>query len=73
MDRALVLARTFGLHMAALDVRQHSRVFEEAVAALLAAGGVTAEYANLDEGLAANCSRGAAQPAPAAAAGRIAW
>jgi phosphoenolpyruvate carboxylase len=47
--RALVLARTFGLHLAALDVRQHSRIHEETVAALLAAGGVTSDYAAMDE------------------------
>jgi phosphoenolpyruvate carboxylase len=51
--RSIVLARTFGFHMAALDVRQHSRVFEEAVAALLAAGGVAGDYRELDE--AARC------------------
>ncbi|HSJ24944.1 MAG TPA: phosphoenolpyruvate carboxylase [Longimicrobiales bacterium] len=47
--RALVQARTFGFHMAALDVRQHSRVHEETVTALLAAGDVTDRYAELDE------------------------
>jgi phosphoenolpyruvate carboxylase len=35
LDRLRVLAGTFGFHVAALDVRQHSRVHEEAVAALL--------------------------------------
>jgi phosphoenolpyruvate carboxylase len=47
--RCRVLARTFGLHLAALDVRQHSRVHEEAVAALLDAAGVAADYSALDE------------------------
>ncbi|MEX1181636.1 MAG: phosphoenolpyruvate carboxylase [Gemmatimonadota bacterium] len=47
--RARLLARTFGFHMAALDVRQHSRVHEEAVAALLHAAGVTSQYADMDE------------------------
>jgi phosphoenolpyruvate carboxylase len=49
LGRMLVLARTFGFSMAALDVRQHSRVHEEAVAALLAAAGIETEYAALDE------------------------
>jgi phosphoenolpyruvate carboxylase len=47
--RLLVLARTFGFHMAALDVRQHSSVHEETVAALLAAAGVASDYTRLDE------------------------
>lgn len=46
---AIVRARTFGLHLAALDVRQHSRVHEEAVAELLRVGGVTSDYDSLDE------------------------
>ncbi|MCP4836176.1 MAG: phosphoenolpyruvate carboxylase [Phycisphaera sp.] len=41
----LVRARTFGLHLAALDIRQHSRVHEAAVADLLAAAGVESDYA----------------------------
>ena len=36
--RSLVLARTFGFHLAALDIRQHSRVHEQAVAELLGSG-----------------------------------
>jgi phosphoenolpyruvate carboxylase len=51
--RCLVLARTFGLHLAALDVRQHSRVHEDTVAALLAAAGIAPDYRALDE--AARC------------------
>jgi phosphoenolpyruvate carboxylase len=46
---ALLRARAFGLHLAALDVRQHSRVHEHAVAELLAAGGVTDDYRSLAE------------------------
>ncbi len=46
---AIVRARAFGFHLAALDIRQHSRVHEAAVAALLAAGGVTDRYAEMDE------------------------
>ncbi|MFW6330764.1 MAG: phosphoenolpyruvate carboxylase [Gemmatimonadota bacterium] len=49
VQRARVLARTFGLHLAALDVRQHSEVHERAVAALLVAAGVADDYAALDE------------------------
>ncbi|MGH7447298.1 MAG: phosphoenolpyruvate carboxylase, partial [Longimicrobiales bacterium] len=49
LGRMLVLARTFGFCMAALDVRQHSRVHEEAVAALLAAAGVENDYTALAE------------------------
>ena len=49
LGRMLVLARTFGFSMAALDVRQHSRVHEEAVAALCAAAGIEEDYAALDE------------------------
>ena len=46
---AIVRARVFGLHLATLDIRQHSRVHEAAVAELLAAGGVTDGYAEMDE------------------------
>jgi phosphoenolpyruvate carboxylase len=46
---AIVRARVFGLHMATLDVRQHSRVHEGAVAELLALAGVTDRYASLPE------------------------
>ncbi|MBW3555155.1 MAG: phosphoenolpyruvate carboxylase, partial [Gemmatimonadetes bacterium] len=49
LQRARVLVRTFGLHLAALDVRQHSAVHEAAVAALLTEAGVTDRYAELDE------------------------
>jgi phosphoenolpyruvate carboxylase len=49
ITRMIVLARTFGFHMAALDVRQHSSVHEAAVAELLAAAGVTSDYTELDE------------------------
>lgn len=44
-----VQARTFGFHLATLDVRQHSEVHEQAVAALLAAAGVESDYGALDE------------------------
>ena len=47
LGRLLIQARVFGFHMAALDVRQHSRVHEQAVDALLALAGVQDGYAAL--------------------------
>ena len=44
-----VQARTFGFHLAALDLRQHSRLHEAAVADLLQRGGVADDYAALGE------------------------
>jgi phosphoenolpyruvate carboxylase len=49
LARARTLARTFGFHIAALDLRQHSGVHERTVAALLAAAGVHDDYVGLDE------------------------
>jgi phosphoenolpyruvate carboxylase len=46
---AIVRARTFGFHLAALDIRQHSRVHENAVAEMLRLAGVERDYASLDE------------------------
>ena len=46
---AIVQARTFGLHLAALDIRQHSRVHESCVAELLSLAGVVDRYGELDE------------------------
>ncbi|HEX6693992.1 MAG TPA: phosphoenolpyruvate carboxylase [Longimicrobiales bacterium] len=45
----ITLARTFGFHMAALDVRQHSRKHEAAVAALFKARDSAVDYVALDE------------------------
>jgi len=45
----LVRSRAFGMHLAAIDIRQHSRVHESAVAEMLAAAGVHTEYSTLDE------------------------
>ena len=42
-------AQTFGFHLAALDVRQHSEVHEQTVAHLLRAAGLTDDYAGLPE------------------------
>jgi phosphoenolpyruvate carboxylase len=49
LARMITLARTFGFHMAALDVRQHSRKHEAAVAALFKARDAITDYAALDE------------------------
>ncbi|MBP7550058.1 MAG: phosphoenolpyruvate carboxylase, partial [Gemmatimonadaceae bacterium] len=49
LDDAIVRARAFGLHLATLDIRQHSAVHERAVGELLALAGVTDRYAALDE------------------------
>ncbi|MCP3905011.1 MAG: phosphoenolpyruvate carboxylase [Planctomycetes bacterium] len=46
---ALVAARTFGFHLGALDIRQHSRVHEAAVSEMFALAGVAGNYADLDE------------------------
>lgn len=45
----LVGARTFGMHLAAIDLRQHSRIHEAAVGELLRMGGVEDDYSGLDE------------------------
>ena len=47
--RARTLARCFGFHLAPLDVRQHSRVHEEAVAGLLLRAEVHDGYLELTE------------------------
>ncbi len=49
LHRMRTLVKTFGFHLAALDVRQHSGVHEATVDALLTAAGVTDRYAELDE------------------------
>src|SRR5690606_12420452 len=49
LAEAMVRARVFGLHMATLDIRQHSGVHEQAVAELLHAGGVTGDYLAMSE------------------------
>jgi phosphoenolpyruvate carboxylase len=49
LHRLRALVKTFGFHLAALDVRQHSGVHEETVAALLRAAGVEDDYAGLPE------------------------
>jgi phosphoenolpyruvate carboxylase len=49
LDDAIVRAHVFGLHLATLDIRQHSAVHEHAVAELLAAADVTDRYGELPE------------------------
>lgn len=49
LHRLRVLAKTFGFHLAALDVRQHSGVLESALTTLLRRAGVTDDYASLAE------------------------
>ena len=44
-----VQAKTFGFHLAAIDLRQHSRIHEAAVTDLLRRGAVHEDYASLDE------------------------
>jgi phosphoenolpyruvate carboxylase len=49
LDDAIIRARVFGVHLATLDIRQHSAVHEHAVAELLTLAGVTDRYASLAE------------------------
>ena len=49
LHRLRALVKTFGFHLAALDVRQHSGVHEATVEALLAAAGVEDDYTGLSE------------------------
>lgn len=49
LSDAIVRARVFGLHLATLDIRQHSRVHEHAITELLRLAGVCDEFTSLDE------------------------
>ena len=49
LHRVMLKARAFGFHMAAMDIRQHSRVHEQAAHELLARAGVSDSYAELPE------------------------
>ncbi len=45
----IIRANTFGFHLAALDIRQHSGVHEEVVAEMLRLGGISDDYTKLSE------------------------
>ena len=45
----MVRSRVFGFHLAALDIRQHSRVHEAVIAELLRLSGVSENYPTLEE------------------------
>lgn len=65
LGNIITKARVFGFHMAALDLRQHSQVHTDAVAALLAVSGVEKAYASLLEaGKVALLSTELANPRP---------
>ncbi len=49
LNDLIIRARTFGFHMAALDIRQHSRLHEETIAELLDLANVTDRYTDLPE------------------------
>ena len=49
LGRIIRAVETFGFHLATLDLRQNSDVHERVVTELLAAAGVEADYAALDE------------------------
>lgn len=49
LDDTITRARSFGLHLATLDVRQHSAVHERTVDELLRLAGVHPRYRELDE------------------------
>ncbi len=49
LKRLRTLVATFGFHLATLDVRQHSAVHEQAVAAVLRRAGLHDDYMSLDE------------------------
>jgi len=45
----IICAKTFGFHLTALDIRQHSRLHEETVAEMLSFSGAEHDYAYLSE------------------------
>ena len=49
LNRLIIRARTFGFHLAAIDIRQHSNVHESAVSELLNLAGVAKAYNKLPE------------------------
>ena len=48
-DLMILRAKVFGFHLMTLDIRQHSKVHEQAVEELLSLAGVTENYAELPE------------------------
>jgi len=49
LKHLVIRAKTFGFHIAGLDIRQHSQKHEAVVSELLSVGNVTDEYASLTE------------------------
>ncbi|MEN9839988.1 MAG: hypothetical protein RL177_1467, partial [Bacteroidota bacterium] len=49
LERIRVLLKTFGFHLAALDIRQHSDIYGSTVAELMRISGVEIDYASLTE------------------------
>ncbi len=49
LGKIIMQVKTFGLSLAALDIRQHSQVFEHTVDELLRHAGISENYAKLDE------------------------
>lgn len=49
LSDAIIRARVFGVHLATLDIRQHSEVHNAAVAELLSIAGVCDDYESLSE------------------------
>ena len=49
LGRIIIRASVFGFHLAALDIRQHSKRHEQAVASILAAANVTSRYTEMEE------------------------
>ncbi len=49
LHELILRVRTFGLHVASMDIRQHSGVHEEAVSELLSISGACDDYQALDE------------------------
>tara|TARA_A100000171_G_scaffold365_1_gene603 strand:- start:1766 stop:4483 length:2718 start_codon:yes stop_codon:yes gene_type:complete len=63
LSDAIVRARVFGLHLATLDIRQHSRVHEHAITELLRISGVSEDFTKLNEAEKLELLRGELQTA----------
>ncbi len=66
LSNAIVRARVFGLHLATLDIRQHSRVHEHAITELLRISGVCNDFTALNESEKLNLLRHRTQDRPPA-------